>query len=110
MKIIDKIAQKNAEGTPFYSFEYFPPKTAQVSEDLFAHLLQPHNYTIFTSGPSFFSSSSLTRAFTPTACTGLYATHPLKLCSIYLDRWLCAGGFLLLAPSGPERIGSLQLV
>jgi methylenetetrahydrofolate reductase (NADPH) len=36
MKIVDKIAQKSAEGKPFYSFEYFPPKTTQVSsEELF---------------------------------------------------------------------------
>ncbi|KAF8941251.1 methylenetetrahydrofolate reductase-domain-containing protein [Dissophora ornata] len=35
MKIIDKIAQKNAKGTPFYSFEYFPPKTAQGLSNLF---------------------------------------------------------------------------
>jgi methylenetetrahydrofolate reductase (NADPH) len=33
MKIVDKIALKKAEGKPFYSFEYFPPKTAQVSGD-----------------------------------------------------------------------------
>ncbi|KAI7822591.1 methylenetetrahydrofolate reductase-domain-containing protein [Gamsiella multidivaricata] len=35
MKIINKIAQKNAEGKPFYSFEYFPPKTAQGLSNLF---------------------------------------------------------------------------
>jgi hypothetical protein len=31
MKIVDKIAEKAAENKPFYSFEYFPPKTSQVS-------------------------------------------------------------------------------
>ncbi|ORZ15536.1 methylenetetrahydrofolate reductase-domain-containing protein [Lobosporangium transversale] len=35
MKITDKIAQKQAEGKPFYSFEYFPPKTAQGLSNLY---------------------------------------------------------------------------
>ncbi|KAF8962949.1 hypothetical protein BGZ46_001071 [Entomortierella lignicola] len=35
MKIVDKIAQKSAEGKPFYSFEYFPPKTSQGLTNLF---------------------------------------------------------------------------
>ncbi|KAF9924302.1 hypothetical protein FBU30_005697 [Linnemannia zychae] len=35
MKIVDKIAQKTAEGKPFYSFEYFPPKTTQGLSNLF---------------------------------------------------------------------------
>ncbi|KAG0307320.1 hypothetical protein BGZ98_000555 [Dissophora globulifera] len=35
MKIVDKIAQKSAEGKPFYSFEYFPPKTTQGLSNLF---------------------------------------------------------------------------
>ncbi|KAF9582905.1 hypothetical protein BGW38_010601 [Lunasporangiospora selenospora] len=35
MKIVDKIAQKAAEGRPFYSFEYFPPKTTQGLTNLF---------------------------------------------------------------------------
>ncbi|KAF9573650.1 hypothetical protein EC968_008287 [Mortierella alpina] len=35
MKIVDKIHQKIAEGKPFYSFEYFPPKTSQGLTNLF---------------------------------------------------------------------------
>ncbi|GJJ70789.1 methylenetetrahydrofolate reductase (NADPH) [Entomortierella parvispora] len=35
MKIVDKIALKAAEGKPFYSFEYFPPKTSQGLSNLF---------------------------------------------------------------------------
>ncbi|KAI1314350.1 hypothetical protein EDD11_002251 [Mortierella claussenii] len=35
MKIVDRIAQQQAEGKPFYSFEYFPPKTAQGLSNLF---------------------------------------------------------------------------
>ncbi|KAF9280141.1 hypothetical protein BGZ68_007465 [Mortierella alpina] len=35
MKIVDKIQQKAAEGKPFYSFEYFPPKTSQGLTNLF---------------------------------------------------------------------------
>ncbi|KAF9129173.1 hypothetical protein BGW39_004403 [Mortierella sp. 14UC] len=35
MKIVDKIAQKSAESKPFYSFEYFPPKTTQGLSNLF---------------------------------------------------------------------------
>ncbi|KAG9323908.1 hypothetical protein KVV02_006274 [Mortierella alpina] len=35
MKIVDKIHQKAAEGKPFYSFEYFPPKTSQGLTNLF---------------------------------------------------------------------------
>ena len=63
MKIVDKIAQKSAERKPFYSFEYFPPKTTQVQQGsaLFStreyfslrKLLAFH--TIFTSGLSYFS-------------------------------------------------------
>lgn len=31
MKITDKLAKAEREGRPFWSFEYFPPRTAQVS-------------------------------------------------------------------------------
>ncbi|KAF9402407.1 hypothetical protein BGX21_010193 [Mortierella sp. AD011] len=34
MKIVDRIAQKKAEGKPYYSFEYFPPKTSQGLSNL----------------------------------------------------------------------------
>lgn len=30
MKVIDKINKAEKEGRPFWSFEYFPPKTPQV--------------------------------------------------------------------------------
>jgi len=30
MKIIDRINEKVAKGEPFFSFEYFPPRTAEV--------------------------------------------------------------------------------
>lgn len=30
MKVIDKIHKAEEEGRPFWSFEYFPPKTPQV--------------------------------------------------------------------------------
>ncbi|KAI9236603.1 MAG: methylenetetrahydrofolate reductase 1 [Podila humilis] len=35
MKIVDKIAEKAAEKNPFYSFEYFPPKTSQGLSNLY---------------------------------------------------------------------------
>lgn len=35
MKIIDKIRQSQAEGHPFFSFEYFPPKTEAGVTNLF---------------------------------------------------------------------------
>jgi hypothetical protein len=31
VKIIDKVNEKVAEGKPFFSFEYFPPRTEEVS-------------------------------------------------------------------------------
>lgn len=34
MKIIDKINQATEGGQPFYSFEFFPPKTAAGVENL----------------------------------------------------------------------------
>lgn len=34
MKVIDKIRKAEEEGRFFYSFEYFPPKTPQVSTAL----------------------------------------------------------------------------
>ena len=30
VKIIDKVNEKIAEGKPFFSFEYFPPRTEEV--------------------------------------------------------------------------------
>ena len=30
MKIIDKVNEKIAKGEPFFSFEYFPPRTPEV--------------------------------------------------------------------------------
>lgn len=30
MKVTDKITKAEQEGRPFWSFEYFPPKTPQV--------------------------------------------------------------------------------
>jgi 5,10-methylenetetrahydrofolate reductase len=30
MKITDKLAKAEREGRPFWSFEFFPPRTAQV--------------------------------------------------------------------------------
>lgn len=32
MKVIEKINKAEQEGRPFWSFEYFPPKTAQVTK------------------------------------------------------------------------------
>lgn len=60
MKIVDKIAEKAAEKKPFYSFEYFPPKTSQVSGEptSFFSVVKANKktkYVIFTSGPSLFS-------------------------------------------------------
>jgi methylenetetrahydrofolate reductase (NADPH) len=34
MKVIDKINEKIKSGEPFYSFEYFPPKTEGGIENL----------------------------------------------------------------------------
>lgn len=38
MKIIDKINAALKDGEPFYSFEYFPPKTESGVENLFSRL------------------------------------------------------------------------
>jgi 5,10-methylenetetrahydrofolate reductase len=35
MKIIDKINERIASGKPFFSFEYFPPRTEEGVENLF---------------------------------------------------------------------------
>ncbi len=35
MKLIDKIRTSTEEGKPFYSFEYFPPKTVPGLENLY---------------------------------------------------------------------------
>lgn len=32
MKVIEKINKAEQEGRPFWSFEYFPPKTSQVND------------------------------------------------------------------------------
>lgn len=38
MKVIDKIHKAEQEGRPFWSFEYFPPKTSQVRETGSIHI------------------------------------------------------------------------
>ncbi|OZJ02433.1 hypothetical protein BZG36_04465 [Bifiguratus adelaidae] len=35
MKVIDKIREAESEGRPYWSFEYFPPKTAQGVQNLY---------------------------------------------------------------------------
>ena len=35
MKITDKLAKAEREGRPFWSFEFFPPRTAQGLQNLF---------------------------------------------------------------------------
>jgi 5,10-methylenetetrahydrofolate reductase len=40
MKIIDKLNAKLAAGEPFFSFEFFPPRTEEVGHCL--HCRQPH--------------------------------------------------------------------
>lgn len=36
MKITEKLQKAEKEGRPFWSFEFFPPRTAQVSYNCFA--------------------------------------------------------------------------
>ena len=43
MKIIDKISKPRDDGKPYYSFEYFPPKTEVVSDSLFSEKYQFHH-------------------------------------------------------------------
>ncbi len=38
MKLIDKLGASSAKGRPFYSFEYFPPKTKRGIENLYARI------------------------------------------------------------------------
>ena len=38
MKLIDKLRSAASEGRPFYSFEYFPPKTEAGIENLYARI------------------------------------------------------------------------
>lgn len=40
MKITDKLAKAEREGRPFWSFEYFPPRTAQVSGSQLAAIVR----------------------------------------------------------------------
>lgn len=40
MKITDKLAKAEREGRPFWSFEYFPPRTAQVSGSRLAAIVR----------------------------------------------------------------------
>jgi methylenetetrahydrofolate reductase (NADPH) len=37
MKVIDKIKKAEEEGRVYWSFEYFPPKTQQVIQELLLH-------------------------------------------------------------------------
>ena len=48
MHITKKLAAAHAKGTPTYSFEYFPPKTAQGVQNLYDRMDRMHSY-----GPAF---------------------------------------------------------
>lgn len=48
MKIIDKINKAIADGNPFFSFEFFPPRTDEGVENLFERLDRMASY-----GPTF---------------------------------------------------------
>ncbi|EMC93335.1 hypothetical protein BAUCODRAFT_237275 [Baudoinia panamericana UAMH 10762] len=48
MHITKKLAQAHAEGRPTYSFEYFPPKTAQGVQNLYDRMDRMHSF-----GPAF---------------------------------------------------------
>jgi methylenetetrahydrofolate reductase (NADPH) len=46
MKIIDKINAAVDVGEPFYSFEYFPPKTAAGVENLWVSMMSVFQLTL----------------------------------------------------------------
>ncbi|EPB91137.1 methylenetetrahydrofolate reductase (NADPH) [Mucor circinelloides 1006PhL] len=48
MKVIDKIHKAEQEGRPFWSFEYFPPKTSQGVQNLYDRMERMQRY-----GPEF---------------------------------------------------------
>src|ERR1700761_7647578 len=48
MHITKKLAAAHAEGRPTYSFEYFPPKTAQGVQNLYDRMDRMHGF-----GPAF---------------------------------------------------------
>ena len=48
MHITKKLAAAHAEGRPTYSFEYFPPKTAQGVQNLYDRMDRMHGL-----GPAF---------------------------------------------------------
>ncbi|OBZ91031.1 Methylenetetrahydrofolate reductase 1 [Choanephora cucurbitarum] len=48
MKVIDKINKAEQEGRPYWSFEYFPPKTAQGVQNLYDRMERMQRY-----GPEF---------------------------------------------------------
>ncbi|KAG2237170.1 methylenetetrahydrofolate reductase-domain-containing protein [Thamnidium elegans] len=48
MKVIDKIRKAEQEGRPFWSFEYFPPKTPQGVQNLYDRMERMQRY-----GPEF---------------------------------------------------------
>lgn len=70
MKIIDKITRAEKEGRPFWSFEYFPPKTTAGVQNLFDRMERMYNL-----GPEFIditwnaggTSSDLTSELVATA-------------------------------------------
>ncbi|KAK3818915.1 MAG: methylenetetrahydrofolate reductase-domain-containing protein [Benniella sp.] len=70
MKIIDKITRAQEEGRPFWSFEYFPPKTTAGVQNLFERMERMYNL-----GPEFIditwnaggTSSDLTSELVATA-------------------------------------------
>ncbi|KAI9018964.1 methylenetetrahydrofolate reductase-domain-containing protein [Hyaloraphidium curvatum] len=79
MKIVKKIQKAEAEGRPYWSFEYFPPKTQQGVANLFDRFERMYNL-----GPEFidvtWGAGGSTSDLTMDICTTALAVYGLETC------------------------------
>ncbi|KAF9973915.1 hypothetical protein BGZ73_002814 [Actinomortierella ambigua] len=122
MKVIDKIRQAEEEGRPFWSFEYFPPKTTAGVQNLYDRMERMYNL-----GPEFIditwnaggASSDLTTELVATAqsvygletCMHLTCTNmPREKIDIALKAAKACGNQNILALRGDPPRGQEEWV
>ncbi|KAF9187149.1 hypothetical protein BGZ51_001531 [Haplosporangium sp. Z 767] len=111
MKIVDKIAEKAAEGKPFYSFEYFPPKTSQGLSNLFDRIgrMQVLSPTFVT---CTWGAGGSTYEKTTELCTVAQTVHGLETCMhltcTNMDRGKVDGALAEAKKAGIQNILALR--
>ena len=89
MKIIDKIQAHQREGTHFFSFEYFPPKTDEGVQNLFDRLDRMASFEPLWIDVTWGAGGS-TAQKTIEICSTAQKVHPsLRHCSVLSVSSIC---------------------